>query len=271
MLSLQSHHITDLYVWVDDLINSQEKSVGRPSILSNNELITILIWNALTVRQKTLKGIYRWIKTYHKHDFPRLPTYNAFLDHCHRIIPLLLWFLEQLLTKETPIRFMDSTMVPVCKLYRADTHKVAKNTAKLGKNHQGWHYGFKLHASIDKQGRLCGLALTPANVHDAQKIPSLINKQTKIAIGDGGYTAKVMREHAWKTFGTMIISPPHYTQKKKLMTWWQNMLLKMRPKIESVFGYLKDHLNLVTSFPRSVKGYLLHYLRVLLGYQLLVR
>jgi len=26
--------------------------------------------------------------------------------------------------------------------------------ATFGRNHQGWHYGFKLHVSVDLEGRL---------------------------------------------------------------------------------------------------------------------
>jgi hypothetical protein len=53
------------------------------------------------------------------------------------------------------------------------------------------------------------------------------------------------------------------------MTESQRKLLRRRPKIETVFDYLKQHLHLQTSFPRSMQGYALHYLRILLGYQLL--
>lgn len=38
----------------------------------------------------------------------------------------------------------------------------------FGKNWQGWHYGFKLHASVSIDGRLYVLALTGANGYDAQ-------------------------------------------------------------------------------------------------------
>jgi len=272
-LSLQPHHIIDLYVWVDDILPtaSNKSSRGRRTLLSDSELITILLWNSLTmVRQKNIKDIYRWLGMYHKKDFPKVPKYSAFVDHCHRITPLLWLVLQQLLAADAPLRFMDSTMVEVCKLVRADSHKVAKNIASYGKNHQGWHYGFKLHASIDNQGRFCGLALTPANIHDTRAIPIILNKYTKVAVGDGGYTARVMRDIIWENYGTIIISPPHPKQNKKVMTQWQHLLLRMRPKIESVFDYLKNHMHFVTSFPRSVKGYLFHYLRVLLGYQIMV-
>lgn len=134
----------------------------------------------------------------------------------------------------------------------------------------GWHYGFKLHASVNIRGQLCGLALTPANVHDAQMMPYILNENTDVAVGDTAYTARVMREYLWKAYGTVIISPPHPKQNKKVLASWQHLLLRMRPKIESVFDYLKEHLHFVSSFPRSVKGYLLHYLRILLGYQILM-
>ncbi|NQV13448.1 MAG: IS982 family transposase [Parcubacteria group bacterium] len=270
MLSLQAHHIIGLYVWVDDNLPKVSKPLGgRPTLLSDSELITILAWNVLAVKQKTLKDIHKWVELYHQNDFPRLPKYSAFVDHCHRMIPQLVYLLEHSLAKQAKIRFMDSTMVPVCKLVRANRHKVAKAIARFGKNHQGWHYGLKLHASTDYQGRFCGLTLTPANMHDAQQIPYLVNKHTKVAVGDGGYTARVMRERVWKEYGTIIISPPHFKQKTKLMAGWQYLLLRTRPKIEATFDYLKEHLSLVTSFPRSVKGYLFHYLKVLLGYQIM--
>lgn len=138
MLSLRPHHITDLFVLIDDIISDPPKPYGgRPSILSNSEVITILVWNALTAQQKTLKTIHRFTLIYLRNEFPKLPLYNTFINHCQRVLPQLLVVLEQLLSRNAPIRFMDSTMLEVCKLVRADAHKVVKNIAKFGKNHQG--------------------------------------------------------------------------------------------------------------------------------------
>ncbi|MGH2508253.1 MAG: hypothetical protein ACRDHZ_12755 [Ktedonobacteraceae bacterium] len=77
-----------------------------------------------------------------------------------------------------------------------------------------------------------------------------------------------MRKRLWKRYRTVVIAPPHHTQKKKIVTDWQIRLLHMRPKIEATFGKLKEQRFLVTSFPRSVQGYFTHYVRVLLGYQM---
>lgn len=270
MLSLHPQHITDLFVGIDDLVPHQERSPlgGRPAVLTNSELITLLVWNTLVLRQKTIKDVHTFTSFYLRAEFPELPKYEGFLAHCHRVTPVMFGVLQFLLCAHAPIKLLDSTMLPVCKLKRAEKHKVAQRIAAFGKNHQGWHYGLKLHVSITPDGKLCAIVLTPANVYDAQVMPKLLNKQTKIAVGDSHYGASVMGRLIWEHYGTVIVAPPHYTQRKKLMTPWQHVLLNRRSKIEAVFDVLKEHLHLVSSFPRSVYGYLVHYVRILLGYQI---
>ncbi len=271
MRFLPPHRITDLYCLVDDLAaKPTAPRRGRPPALSPSEVVTMLVWNTLTVRQQTLRDVYGWINRYHRSEFPKLPPYNRFVDHCHKAFPLLLVVLQHTLATDAPLKFMDSTMLEVCRMVRMDRHTVAAGIADLGKNHQGWHYGFKLHASIDPHGRFSGLVFTPANFADPQAMPMILNEQTRVAVGDTLYGARVMGRSIWEHYGTIVIAPPHYKQNKKIMAWWQYKLLTMRPKIESVFGYLKEHLHLVSSFPRSVMGYFLHYVRVLLGYQFLL-
>lgn len=271
MLSLEAHHIIDVYVFVDDNVPKDRSSVqgGRPVILSRSEIITIVIWNTLVLRQKTIKDIYRSMQLYHQHDFPNLPSYQTFVRQCHAAIPTCLFLLQQLLATEADIRIMDATMLPVCTSKRAGSHRVASGLADFGKNWQGWHFGFNLHASINLRGSLCAIALTPASVHDAQAMPNLLNEYARFAVGDTLYGARVMGRFIWERYGTIIIAPPHPKQNKKLMTDWQFAFLRIRSKIESVFDYLKQHLHLVSSFPRSITGYLFHYVRILLGYQIL--
>ncbi len=271
MRVLRYHHILPLYVMVDDeLLPAAKPNGGRPSVLRDSEIITILVFNLLTCRQQTLRQIYDWVSQYHAADFPKLPNYQNFVAHCHRVIPQLAKLLDALLMHEAELRFMDSTMLEVCRLVRRRWHKVARGYARTGYNHQGEHYGFKLHLSIDNDGRICAYVFTDALAHDSRAIPYLINKHTKVAVGDSGYRS-ALHKKLHKLWGTIFIVPPHYKQKKQVLTKSQLKLLRRRPKIETVFDYLKQHLHLQSSFPRSMKGYALHYLRILLGYQLLVR
>lgn len=272
LLSLQSHHIVDLYAWVDEIVPKQHllPTGGRPCIVTPSELITILVWGSIAANQPTLKDIYDWVNMYHRTEFPRFhSTYQGFVAACHRSMPVCLIVLQQLFRDTAPVRIVDSTMLPVCKLKRSDSHKVARSIARYGKNHQGWHYGFKLHAAIDLKGALCAISLTPANAFDAHQMIRTLNEHTKVAVGDTTYGAKVMDRIIYERYGCIVIAPPHPTQKKKVAALWQNELLSYRSKIESVFDVLKNHLHLVTSFARSVRGYLVHYLRILLSYQII--
>lgn len=270
MRVLHTHHLIPLYVMVDDSLPvAGRPHGGRPSTLRDSEVVTILAFNLLTCQQQTLRQVYDWAIQYHRSDFPRLPTYQNFVKHCHRLVPALAALLTRLLASEAPLRFMDSTMLEVCRLVRRRWHKVARGYARTGYNHQGRHYGFKLHLSIDNDGRLCAYVLSDAAAHDSRAIPYLINRHTAVAVGDAGYRS-ALHQKLHRLFGTIFVVPPQWKQQKQLLTKSQLKLLKRRPKIETVFDYLKQHLHLESSFPRSMQGYALHYLRVLLGYQLLV-
>ena len=266
MRALQRDNIVDVFVWVDDTVIQPIKPGQRP-VLKDSELLTILIWDGLTEPHKTLRSLYNWIERDYHDCFPRLPKYQNFVDHVHRLIPTMVNLLQSTLSVDAPLRFADSTMLPVCRNVRVPSHKVAKAVAAWGKNHQGWHYGFKLHASIDHQNKFAGIYFTPANEADVLQLKHLVNNQTRVVVADAGYTAKVTRRHLWRDFKCLVISPPRPKQ-IWLMASWQHLLLTLRPKIEAAFGKLKEQHFLVTSFPRSVRGYFVHYLRVLLGYQL---
>jgi hypothetical protein len=269
MRFLRAHHITDLVAVIDSFLPRQlpDPRGGRPVKLHQNEVVALLIFSSLSAPQRTLTSIYTWAQVHYYRKFC-LPAYSTWMKKCQVALPDMLHLLDQLLVKDAPLRFMDSTMLEVCKLVRADRHKVARAIADFGKNHQGWHYGFKLHAACNPKGQLCAVRFTPANEHDAQQIPYLVNGATVIAVGDGGYTASVMRRKMWREHQAFILSPPH-RQPTKVLAHWQLLLLKARPKIECTFDYLKEHLFLATSFPRSVRGYFVHYVRILLSYQLM--
>lgn len=265
---LEKHHIIDLYCFVSSLVPDTATGRGRPSLLTDAEIITALIWHSLVVPTKTLKAVHTNVCLYHADDFRSIPSYSAFSAHAHRTFGALVFVLSYMLHGDAHVRILDSTMLPVCKPHRADSHKVALGLAKFGKNWQGWHFGWKLHASIDLSGLLSAVYFTPANVHDVHAMPQILNEHCLFAVGDTHYGAKVMNERIRKEFGTIVIAPPHPKQTRKIAASWQLFLLSIRSKIESTFDILKEHMHLVTSFPRSVKGYFLHYVRVLIGYQI---
>jgi hypothetical protein len=192
MRALSRNNIVDVFVWVDDAVASYPKhqKPGTRSVLTDSDVVTILVWDSLTEPHKTLRSVYDWITRDYQDCFPNLPRYQNFVAHCHRILPLLVQLLTRTLSTSAPLRFADSTMLPVCRHIRADRHKVARGSATFGKNWQGWHYGFKLHASIDYYGRLAAVWFTGANEADVLQLKHLVNTTTRVVVADAGYTAR---------------------------------------------------------------------------------
>ncbi len=266
MKTVSSNSIIDLYVWLDDNL-ARKVRTGRPSLLSESELLAILIQSALSENHQCLRSIYDWVGRQYPGWFV-LPNYANFLAGTHRVLPLLIKLLKQILASQAPLCFADSTMIPVCRRVRAKSHRVAVGIAKWGRNHQDWFYGLKLHVSINHLNHLCAVVFTGANEHDNQVMERLVNEHTKVLVGDSHYGGSVQRRRLMRLFKTIVVAPPHSSQKRKLLTAVQLKLLKLRPKIEAVFGILKEKFRLVSSYPRSINGYFVHYFRILLGYQI---
>lgn len=269
MLFLQPNHIVDLFVVIDDaVLEPARRQGGRPKLVKDSEIITLLIWNCLThTASRTLKDIFQWALLYHRHDVPNLGTYGAFVAHCHRLLPRLLELLGQVLVP-AEVQLVDSTKLPVCRNHRAGRYKTAAGLAGWGKNWQGFWFGFKLHAAVDLEGRLSSVTFTPADVYDGHITPRLVRPETRIVVGDSHYGDRIARKKLWREHGVVVVAPTHYKQVSQVMAAWQQKLLAARVKVECTFDRLKEHLPLVSSFPRSLDGYLLHYVRILLGYQM---
>jgi len=226
MRILRSHHIKNLIEVLDVFLPraAANPKGGRPVTLHPNDVLGLLLFSSMVAPQRTLKGVYVWARTFYYRRFT-LPAYSSWVRKCRQALAGMLRMLDQLLMKDTAIRFMDSTMLEVCRLVRADRHRVARGIAAFGKNWQGWHYGFKLHAACNANGQLAAVFFTPASHHDAQQIPHLVNSATTVAVGDGGYTASVMARKMWREHRAHILSPPHPTQRKKVLARWQLSLL----------------------------------------------
>jgi len=269
MHSLCTDRITELFVLVDEQIG-EEYITGRPGI-TKSEVATILIWNALVEKQYLLKDIHGWVERHYQKEFPKMPSYCSFVERCHQVLPDLHTVLQSLLASSAQVRWLDSTMVPVCKEHRAGSYRVAREVVAWGKNHQGFHFGFKLHGSINEAGQFCAVALTSADVYDGHMSKKLTDDKTIIAVGDTHYGGKAQTEPLREQNGTIFLAYPHPKKNKQLLASWQKLLLDYRAKIECVWDRLKEHMRLVTSFPRSARGYLVHYLPIIIGYQLSVK
>jgi hypothetical protein len=273
--------ITELFMFVDDFFKCADKliqsqclshqkirSPTRTPELSMSEIMTIILLFQHSPC-KNFKYFYKGYLPLYAEEFPRLCSYNRFIELQPRALPyltlLLYWICEQ--AEKTGISFIDATSLAVCHNKRIYSHKVFKDIAKLGKTTKGWFLGLKLHIVINEKGEIQGAKLTPGNVDDRTPVPELTKKLVGLLFGDKGYVKQELFEELYKR-DLKLITGLKKNMKNKLMTWQEKILLRKRSIIETVFDYLKNKFQLEHTRHRSPWNAFVHILSTLIAYSL---
>ena len=122
-------------------------------------------------------GSFRCSKHYYKeyvckhlkHLFPRLVSYNRFVElEMEILLPLTIFIKKVLLGTCTGISFVDFTPLRVCRNQRILIHKIFEGLAERGKCSMGWFFGFKLHLIINDKGEILNFMFMLGNVDDRE-------------------------------------------------------------------------------------------------------
>ncbi len=175
------------------------------------------------------------------------------------------WFCEQ--SKVTGISYIDATSIAVCHPKRTSRNKVFKGLAKIGKTTYWWFFGFKLHMVINEKGEIQGVTLTKGNVDDRKPVPNLTEKLIGLLFGDKGYIKKELFEKLFDR-GLKLVTKVKKGMKNTLMLLEEKIFLRKRSIIETVFGYLKNRLELEHSRHRSPINFLVHIFSTLVSYSM---
>ncbi len=175
------------------------------------------------------------------------------------------WFCEQ--SKVTGISYIDATSIAVCHPKRTSRNKVFKGLAKIGKTTYWWFFGFKLHMVINEKGEIQGVTLTKGNVDDRKPVPNLTEKLIGLLFGDKGYIKKELFEKLFDR-GLKLVTKVKKGMKNTLMLLEEKIFLRKRSIIETVFGYLKNRLELEHSRHRSPINFLVRIFSTLVSYSM---
>lgn len=242
--------LLELFVAVDDFCQAFEVQVakqqlsgkskrGPASILSQSEIMTIVI----DFHQEG----YRNFKDYYlKHvcqdlssEFPNLPSYNRFVELMAGVLLPLTAYLQSRYGACTGISFVDSTAIAVCHNRRIRRHKVFKDLAQRGKTSVDWFYGFKLHLIVSDQGELLAVFLTPGNTDDRDPLPHMTKDLFGKLFGDRGYVSQKLFEQLLEQ-GLELITTIRKNMKNSLMKLEDKLLLRKRYIIETINDQLKN-------------------------------
>lgn len=238
----------------------REHPKGRKPTLTNSEAVTCAI-----LKQKqniaTKKSLWEILE-------PPL-SYQKFVDALNRVAPYLKRIIEALLllarNSQHIVKFTDPTDIPVCLAKNAKHHKTMRGLAAWSKTGKGSFFGLKLHLSADLKGRVLALKFTPGNSDDRSIFKKMNEKLKGLFVVDAGYVSKELERDFFVEGERMVITATRKNM-KKLATPFHIALLNLRMRVEIHFRILKLCYGLVTSFPRSIDGYLAHYLSSICAY-----
>jgi hypothetical protein len=274
--------ITELFVFVDDFCNTAKQFLNKPSLgndikikkptrvpeMSDSEIMTVVLLYYKSPC-KNFKYYYKSYAQLYKSEFPKLVSYERFVQIKSRILQYLSMLIDWLMhnTKLTGVSFVDSTPIKVCHNKRIKRNKVFKGLAKVGKSTMGWFYGFKLHLVINDIGQIHGLKLTEGNVDDRTPVPSMTQHLIGLLFGDKGYIKADLFAELYKR-GLKLVTGIKKKMDNKLMPLIEKILLRKRSIIETVFDYLKNKFEIEHTRHRSVSNFAVHILSTLVSYSL---
>ena len=184
------------------------------------------------------------------HLFPRLVSYNRFVElEKDILLPLTIFIKQVLLGTCTGISFVDSTPLRVCRNQRILVHKTFEGLATRGKCSMGWFFGFKLHLVINDKGEILNFMFSPANVDDREPL-----KQ-----------GNFLFENLFLN-GIQLLTRVKNNMRNSLMSVEDKILLRKRALIETVNDELKNIAQIEHSRHRSFNNFIANALSAIAAY-----
>ena len=270
-------HITELFCILDDfckqfnqsldkaLISDQKTTIQKSALSLSESMTIVILFHQSGFR--FFKYFYcQMIVPFWKSAFPKLLSYNRFIEIMPRCLQALTSFFHQIKGKDTGISIIDSTKLVVCHNLRIKRHRVFKGLANRGKSSTGWFYGFKLHLTINHLGEIINLKFTSGNVHDVAVLESLTQELKGILLGDKGYLSKAKTDALAKR-GLKLLTPSRRNMKNKpIRTEEEKQLLCKRGLIETVNDQLKNLHQLEHSRHRSINNFMVNMMAAIVAY-----
>ena len=276
---IQERQLVSIFCEIDDFCKELDKNMsqlqltgpskgrrGPACCLSISEIMTVQILFQM-VGYRNFKTFYTsFLQIYWKQYFPRLPSYQRFVELTHRALYPLTLFAQLKSGKKTGIYYIDGSCLPVCHLKRSKRNKVFREIAQYGRTSVGWFFGLKIHLIINNLGEMIAFKITRGNVHDGAAAKSLLLSLEGLAFGDKGYIGKKLFDELLKN-GLKLITRKRKNMKEKLLVNdYEKQLLNQRNLIETVFDCLKHKYHVWHTRHRSIINAMTNLIAALAAY-----
>ncbi len=224
-----------------------------------------------------------YVKQHWSSAFPRLPSYQRFVEWIPSTLIPLCVYLKRCLGKCTGISFVDSTSLRVCHNRRIKRHKVFDGIAERGKTSVDWFCGatplgfpqhgnahqdgFKLHLLVNELGELLNVHITPGNVDDRRPVPDLVQGVFgKIFALIPGYVSQKLATQLLEELDIQFFGLPRRNMNNKLMCLHDKLLSRQGSIIETINDQLKNISQIEHSRHRSPVNFCVNVLCGLIAY-----
>lgn len=238
---------------------------NRPCRMHLSEVMTILVlFHGSGYR--TFKHFYlRHVAVHLRGEFPRLVSYNRFVERVPGALLALAAYLRTRLGPCSGVSFIDSTPLRVCHNARINSHRVMRGLAARGKTSTGWFFGFKLHLLVSDRGELLDLCFTPGNTDDRKPVDALTAKLFGKLVGDKGYISKDLFARLFAR-GLRLITRIKSNMRNCLMPLFDKLLVRKRAIVETVIDQLKNVCQVEHSRHRGTANYFADVIAGLVAY-----
>jgi hypothetical protein len=193
--------IVTVYCLLDEVLSELQREPGwerlrqrgPAPILADSEVLTIEVVGEY-LGLVTDHALYAYFCRYHAALFPRLPTVHrtTFARQAANlwVVKERLWGLVlERLPLDPTLSLIDSLPVPLCRFGRAAGCRSFRGQAAYGRDvgSKCSFYGFRSHLRVAWPGILTAISLAPANVHDIDLVPEVVEGATGQVLGDRNY------------------------------------------------------------------------------------
>jgi len=247
------------------LINqAQCEKRGTKNFLNMSEVMTIIVAYHQS-NFKHFKAYYHYLLFAHRKDFPKLLSYNRFVELFSSALLPLCAYLNFRKGKTTGISYIDSTSITVCHNRRIRRNRVFQGLASRGKTTMGWFYGFKLHLIVNHVGELLSFTINKGNTDDRVPVMNLCKNISGKLYGDKGYISQKLFENLFEK-GIQLITGVRSKMKNKLLSLEDKLLLRKRFIIETINDQLKNISDIDHTRHRSPTNFLVNLIAGLIAY-----
>jgi hypothetical protein len=218
---------------------------------------------------------YAFVAQYARAMFPHLLDLDRFNARRRELVGLIEAIRRELrdqkLDRADPVRLVDSAPVALMTYTRGSRCKSVMGSEYFGvvTSKKGKVFGFRLHATVTVDQLVDDWVLAPASIPDPEVLDALVlERRDLILIGDKIYNDAKKEVRFWRKRRILLLPLRKDNQKNPWPAGIQQILGRVRHRVETVFSTLTTVFNVERPRGRSLAGHVVRVATCILAHTL---